>query len=94
MIFTTIWEVQNAGDYHWDQNSVDYLYRGGAYLSAPPDPDLFDTHDIPKLVDPKKAVNLEVEMQAPITPGSYTTTWMLHVGEKYFCTMRLTITVQ
>jgi hypothetical protein len=98
MAFVAIWEIKNTGDTFWDQNSVDYLYRGGAFLSDPAKQvnlnDPYDTHDLPGHVLEGKSVELTVDMIAPATPGMYTTTWSLHVGDKYFCTVKLTIVVQ
>jgi hypothetical protein len=98
MAFVAIWEVTNVGDIAWQHNSVDYLYRGGAFLSDPAkqvDPsDPYDIHDLPYTVFEKKSVELTVDMITPATPGMYTTTWSLHVGDKYFCTLKLVISVQ
>jgi hypothetical protein len=98
MPFTTIWHVTNIG-YVWDDKSVDYLYRGGASLSDPGQLLLtpvagYNLYDLPSDVKSGKSVDLVVKMLAPTTPGKYSTTWSLRIGDQYFCTLKLTISVQ
>lgn len=85
--FTATWRVKNAGNIYWDHKSVDYRYSSGAALH------LQALYDLPNDVKPGKLVDLSVDMRAPATNGTYTTTWTLRVGQENFCSMKLIIKV-
>lgn len=87
-LFTATWRVKNVGNVRWDHNSVDYLFRSGAHLH------LQAIYDLPVDVPVNDVVDLQVAMQAPAAPGTYTTLWIMHVGQTYFCSLKVTIKVQ
>ena len=89
--FTTTWQLKNTGNIRWYHNSVDYRH----YVSKPSLPllHLQAIYDLPKDVDPGGQVLADVDMRSPATNGTYTTTWTLRVGDKNFCSMKLTIKV-
>ncbi|MEW6404906.1 MAG: NBR1-Ig-like domain-containing protein [Chloroflexota bacterium] len=86
--FMTIWRVLNIGTSNWNGNSTDYRYTGGDKLHTQ------GIYDLPRSVPVGGEVDITVNMRAPDTAGTYTTTWKLRMGRNEFCTMRLTIIVQ
>jgi hypothetical protein len=86
--FDTVWRVLNIGTSNWNGNSTDYRYTGGDKLHRQ------GIYDLPRSVPVGGEVNLEVRMQAPNAPGTYTTTWKLRIGRNEFCPVTLTIVVQ
>lgn len=81
------WVVANIGKSTWDGNSADYRYAEGDKFH------LQSIYDLPATVPPGATVEISVDMQAPSTPGTYTTKWRINIGNKAFCPMELTITV-
>ncbi len=67
--FTTTWTVKNVGTTTW---TTAYMLRfyAGSRLGA-------TDIKFPKEVKPNETVDLTVNMTAPITPGEYTSTWVL-----------------
>lgn len=81
------WVLANIGKDTWLSANIDYRYESGDkfYLQS--------IYDFPTNVQPGATVELRVDMQAPSTPGEYTTVWRLYEGNKSFCTMEMKITV-
>lgn len=86
--FDAIWTVQNIGQKNWDRNSVDYTYTSGAKIHK------VSGYDLSSNVRAGNTIELGVDMQAPKDPGTYTTTWNMHAGDKTFCNLTLTIVVK
>jgi hypothetical protein len=86
-VFQARWRVMNIGTSNWNGNSTDYRYVSGNKLHTQP------AYDLPKSVPSTGEVDIVVDMQAPNTPGPYTTTWKLRIGKTEFCPMKLTIIV-
>ncbi|RPJ25834.1 MAG: hypothetical protein EHM33_13415 [Chloroflexi bacterium] len=86
--FDVFWTVKNIGKKRWDRSDVDYMYSSGAKIHKISGYDLDDNVRVGNTID------LGVDMSAPKDPGSYTTTWTMHVGEKNFCTLNFTIVVR
>jgi hypothetical protein len=81
------WKITNTGYKEWDSGSIDYVYVRGDKFSKE------NGYDFPEDVKPGKSVELVVDMTAPKTQDSYTTTWALRVNKSYFCYVSLNIVV-
>ncbi len=86
--FTGKWTIANIGKAKWDGESADYLYIDGYRLH------IQDGYDFPANVSPGGTVELRVGMQAPPSPGTYSTYWIIRTGKTFFCKMQLDITVK
>ena len=86
--FDAFWIVKNIGKRKWDRTSVDYIYSSGDKIHK------ISSYDLSANVASGGSLDLGVDMQAPKDPGIYTTTWIMRVGEKTFCPLNLTITVE
>jgi len=86
--FTTVWTVKNTGD-NWPGKSVDLVYRSGEQMSS------LAGYDVsPYIISGGNTFVLPaVSMTAPVSPGTYTTGWSLHIGQYYFCDMNQVIIV-
>ena len=85
--FTAKWTVVNVGKATWDSNNSDYSYADGQRMY------LQSIYDLPVNTAPGVTIELTADMQAPASPGTYTTTWGINIGKRTFCKMELTITV-
>lgn len=83
--FIAKWIVANIGVSLWDINSLDYRYVEGEKIH------LQSIYDFPATVSPGATVELTIDIQAPSTPGTYTTKWGIYLGKRNFCEMELTI---
>lgn len=81
------WLIANIGKVTWDANNLDYQYVDGDKLH------LQSIYDFPATVQPGSTVQLEVDMQAPASPGEYYTRWRINAGKVRFCPMELRIKV-
>ena len=86
--FDAFWTVKNIGRRNWDRTSVDYIYSSGAKIHK------ISGYDLPENVKVGNNIELGVDMRAPKDTGTYTTTWVMRVGDNTFCPMRFTIIVQ
>jgi hypothetical protein len=86
--FDATWRVKNSGGKDWDRNSVDFVFLSGTKMHK------VAGYDLKTTVDTGETVDLIVDMVAPKTSGSYSTTWTLRVGTKNFCSMSITIRVK
>ncbi|MEI6289676.1 MAG: NBR1-Ig-like domain-containing protein [Chloroflexota bacterium] len=86
--FDAYWTVQNTGAV-WNSSSTRFVYLGGTK---------FQTHGdsfyIGKNVGLGSKIKLGVDMMAPKTPGTYSTTWALKSGNTTFCRVTLIVTVK
>jgi hypothetical protein len=82
------WVIANIGTATWLSDNVDYRYSEGDKFH------LQSIYDFPANVQPGSTVEVTVDMQAPSTPGEYTTKWRINQGNKLICTMEMKITVQ
>lgn len=85
--FTAKWVVANIGKSTWTSDSSDYRYIDGTKMH------LQSVYDFPATIPPGATVELTVEMQAPPTPGTYSTFWVIYVGKNAFCKMQLDLVV-
>lgn len=86
--FDAYWTVQNTGAV-WNSSSTRFVYLGGTK---------FQTHGdsfyLGKNVGVGGKIKLGVDMMAPKTPGTYSTTWALKSGNTTFCRVTLILTVK
>lgn len=85
--FDAHWLVTNIGTDAWDSNSADYRYSNGDKIHKNA------IYDLNKSVSPGRQTEIVVDMKAPDSSGTYTTTWKINIGKNKFCTMNLTIVV-
>lgn len=85
--FDAHWVVTNIGTDAWDSNSVDYRFSNGDRIHKAA------IYDFSKSVAPGKQTEIVVDMKAPDSAGTYTTTWKINIGKNKFCSMNLTIIV-
>jgi hypothetical protein len=85
--FNMVWKVTNMGTNSWDENSADYRFRSGDKLHKA------GTYDFNSSVPPGGQTDIKVEMKAPGAGGSYSTSWVIRVGQVEFCRMSITINV-
>jgi len=86
--FDARWTVKNTGTSRWEASGMDYVFVGGDSFHQQ------SGYDLPGNVKSGAIVELAVDMIAPATPGTYSTTWNIKDGKTYFCNMKLTIIVQ
>ena len=86
--FDAVWQVTNTGSNGWDATSADYRYVSGDKIHKTP------AYDFSKTVGVGKTTNIIVDMKAPGSNGTYSTTWKISIGKTKFCTMKLTIVVR
>jgi len=100
--FTASWLFSNDTKRTWSRYEVDFLFFSGAALQDPnfsttgtPVPSLvYDVVDLPSDVAPNGTVTIYVTMYAPVKPGTYTSTWLLHEGDQYYIKVSVTIVVR
>ncbi len=84
------WTLKNTGTQAWMDYDVDYRWaETGAKLHTGA-----AAFDLPSSIQPGDSVELIVDMEAPDTVGSYTTTWVLAKGSQVLCTMVVKIEVK
>lgn len=86
--FDAVWQVRNNGQRTWDRNSVDFLYDSGDRIHR------VAGFDLNVNVRSGETVGFSAPMEAPQSPGTYSTTWTLRVGDNEFCRMSITIVVR
>ncbi len=84
------WTLKNSGNQAWMNYDIDYRWaETGATLHTGA-----AVFDLPSNVQPGESVDIVVDMKAPDTVGSYTTTWVLAKGSQVLCTMVVKIEVK
>ncbi len=86
--FSATWKIKNNGRKEWDRKNVDYIYQSGDKLHK------ISGYDLSKSVPVGATTDIVVDMEAPKTPGTYTTYWTLKKGEDEFCKVSLSIVVK
>lgn len=86
--FNAVWLLQNTGRFIWDSERVMFAYDSGDrfHITA--------AYNLKKTAEFGDAAEFIVEMEAPKTPGAYTTYWSLQNGDEKFCTVSLSIVVK
>jgi len=85
--FVARWTILNVGTYAWPSDNTDYRYVSGNKIYIQP------IYDFENSVPSGSTTVLTVNMKAPATPGSYSTSWRITIGKEQFCPMNLSITV-
>ena len=85
--FDARWLVTNIGTVAWDAGSTDYRFNNGDKFHKAA------VYDFNSSVSPGQQTEIVVDMKAPDSGGTYTTTWKINVGKNKFCSMSLTIIV-
>jgi Ig-like domain from next to BRCA1 gene len=86
--FNAHWVVQNDGTELWNSANMDYRFSGGVkmYVGA-------KTRDFSTSIASGETLDIIIGMQAPASPGKYSTIWKLHQGQEDFCPMTIKINV-
>jgi hypothetical protein len=86
--FDVFWTVRNIGQQRWDRSDVDYVYSSGAKIHK------VSGYDLEENVRVGNSIELGVDMVAPKDSGTYSTVWIMRVGNREFCPLRFTIVVR
>ncbi len=87
-IFYVTWTVMNTGTELWPNTGIDFIYDSGYRTEERPIQDLWHS------VSPGHTINLKVLFTAPEKGGSYNSIWILKVGHKVFCSMKIVFLVK
>ena len=82
------WTIKNTGSERWDAAGVDVVHVSGNDMGVG------GGFDLPGSVKAGNSIDIGIDMTAPDSPGTYSTTWNLKTGKIYFCNMKITIVVQ
>ena len=85
--FDISWTVQNTGAV-WHSGQTRFAYVGGAKMQTKGDSFIFGQD-----VGRGGKTKLTVDMEAPKTPGVYSTLWAIYAGNTRFCKVTVTISV-
>jgi hypothetical protein len=86
--FDLRWEIKNIGTNDWSSD-YDYYYKSGVEGSGA------DTYDFPSAVNDGDKVTIIIDMVAPSSSGSYSTTWALRNDDgETFKTLTFTFSVK
>ena len=93
--FKAFWVVVNKAS-DWPGQGTDFVFDSGALIHS------VSGYDFNHTVSGGDEVALPndigfpggVDLRTPSQPGTYSTSWRLHIGNVYFCDMSLTIVVQ
>ncbi|PKN82717.1 MAG: hypothetical protein CVU46_17890 [Chloroflexi bacterium HGW-Chloroflexi-8] len=87
--FDAVWTIKNTGSKDWETNLLDYKYWSGTKMN-----NYADLYDLPTRVAKGESITLRVDMTAPSSAGTYTSTWALVDGNTVYCYLPVTITVK
>jgi Ig-like domain from next to BRCA1 gene len=87
--FDATWEIKNTSDDDWEKASVDYKYLSGTEMQK-----YEKAYDLPNTVASDGTITIVIDMVAPNTAGTYTTTWAIVNGDTVLCKLPLTIKVK
>lgn len=86
--FDVSWTVQNTGNAVWHASATKLEYLGGTKMQTHG-----DIVGLSQDVGRGGKVKFSVDMEAPRTPGVYSTTWVLYSGSAQFCRVTLSLSV-
>ena len=86
--FQAYWTVLNTGTKTWTNNGVDFRYAAGLRMDGR------KIQDLPVMVTPGNSITLRIQLTAPKRVDTFSTVWILQVGRKVFCGMRVTFDVK
>lgn len=85
--FDAKWSLKNTGK-AWSKDNTDIRFADGTRLHTSG-----DLIDLSSDVAPNGTVSVAVDMKAPSSDGTYTTSWVMVINETSVCTLSLTINV-
>jgi hypothetical protein len=86
--FYVTWTVMNTGTEVWPNTGIDFIYDSGYRTEERPIQDLWHS------VSPGHSINLKVLFTAPKKDGVHNSIWILKVGHKVFCSMKIVFSVK
>ena len=87
--FDAVWTVKNNTGKTWDLSSVDYKLVSGTEMQK-----YGKSFDFKTTVKSGETVKIVVDMLAPNTAGTYTTTWAIVEGSTTLCSLPITVVVK
>lgn len=87
--FDAVWTLRNTGTYRWTTTAIDYAYHSGTKMHK-----WYDRYNLPVDVRPNYTTKIALDIIAPKYAGTYTETWGLVNGSKYFCKFNIIIVVR
>lgn len=81
------WVVKNSSLTAWDKSNVSFKFISGTNLHS------VTVSNLPDNVAPGSTATLLLDLNVPVTNGTYTETWALVQNTTTLCSMTLTITV-
>jgi hypothetical protein len=87
--FDTVWTVKNISGKTWEKISVDYKFVSGTQMQK-----YGKAFDMTQTVKSGESVKIMVDMLAPTSAGSYTTTWAIVQGSTTLCSLPVTVVVK
>lgn len=76
--FLKTWRIQNSGTCTWD-GRYHFVHAGGPVLGA-----VVENMQLPTTIAPGQTIDLNIQMLAPVTPGSYQSDWKLQSPQGAF----------
>ena len=86
--FDAVWFVNNTGTEKWDRTLMSYYQVGGDEIKTKRK---VDSYEMSENVNPGHDTKLIVDMYAPNTPGHYSATFVLAIGDLALCYLPLDI---
>jgi hypothetical protein len=86
--FDASFSIKNSGKKAWLKDNSDVKFIDGTKLQTSG-----DLVDLKSDVAPNGTTTVVIDMKAPSSDGTYTTTWGLSMNEDSICTLSLTINV-
>ncbi len=81
--FYANWMVINTGTKPWTSTTVDFRFKSGyEHIGR-------NIQDLPSLVASGRSITFRVQYVAPRRAGMYTSIWILQVGSRPFCGMKM-----
>lgn len=87
--FDAVWTVKNISGNTWELGTIDYKYVRGTELHK-----YEKVYDLNEAVKSGDTVKIRVDMLAPHSTGTYSTTWALVRGSTVICELPVTIIVK
>lgn len=87
--FDAVWVIKNTGTQTWLHADIDIYYSTGTRLQK-----VVNGLDLKNDVASGESYTAAVDMRAPSTVGTYSTTWVVARGSQVICSLPLTIIVK
>jgi hypothetical protein len=86
--FDGTWTIKNSGTTTWSNGNVDVRYVDGTKFQTGG-----DLYDLSSDVAPNGTYTVVIDMKAPSSDGSFTSTWGLYMNGGYICQFGMSINV-